>query len=204
MKKIAAVLVLLAGCSSPPPKTEAPKARPVKITHFYASEGAIPRGETVTICYGVEEARAVRLEPPLEPITPSFNRCIQAAPQATTEYKLTSEGTDGSTASANFTIVVGKPAPKKAAAPSAAPQRQLIKFFGTASNRVPRGQPVTLCYELAPGATSVSLSPGNRSLPLAPKHCFTEKPQASTTYILTAKDNSGAVDRVQVSVAVPE
>src|SRR5512139_3900309 len=52
----------------------------LKIYHFYAGTARIYRGEHVNICYGVANARAVRIEPPVDSITPSMNRCIAAEP----------------------------------------------------------------------------------------------------------------------------
>ncbi len=72
----------------------------LKITQFYANSGG---GKTL-LCYGVVNAKSVRIEPAIESITPSLSRCLQVSPRKTTEYKLTAE--DGSGHSVSQTIVV--------------------------------------------------------------------------------------------------
>jgi hypothetical protein len=68
----------------------------LKITQFYAS-GTL-------VCYGVANAKSVRIEPFIESITPSLSRCVQASPKRTTEYTLTAE--DGAGHSVSQAIMV--------------------------------------------------------------------------------------------------
>ena len=75
----------------------------LKILAFYASP-AISHGEKILICYGVANAKSVRIEPAVESIAPSLARCIETSPRSTTEYKLTAE--DGAGHSVAQTIVV--------------------------------------------------------------------------------------------------
>jgi hypothetical protein len=75
----------------------------LKITSFYAPP-AIHAGEKALVCYGVANAKRVRIEPDIESITPSLGRCIEAAPRKTTEFTLTAE--DGAGHSVSQTIVV--------------------------------------------------------------------------------------------------
>ena len=82
----------------------------VKITQFYATSGEITDAEHNTICYGVENAKTVRLEPPVENLTPALTRCIWVEPRQDTTYTLIAEGLDGSVDSASFPVHV-KPAP---------------------------------------------------------------------------------------------
>ncbi|MGA3189326.1 MAG: hypothetical protein ABSF22_19660 [Bryobacteraceae bacterium] len=72
----------------------------LKITQFYANYG----GAKTLVCYGVANAKSVRIEPAIEEITPSLGRCIEASPPKTTEYTLTAE--DGAGHSVTQTIVV--------------------------------------------------------------------------------------------------
>lgn len=72
----------------------------LKITQFYANYAP---GKTL-LCYGVANAKSVRIEPALESITPSLSRCIEASPRKTTEYTLTAE--DNAGRSVAQTIVV--------------------------------------------------------------------------------------------------
>jgi hypothetical protein len=59
------------------------------IQNFYASPGEIRRGGTVQLCYGVANAKTVKLEPQSNPVWPSYSRCIDVTPTKTTTYTLT-------------------------------------------------------------------------------------------------------------------
>jgi len=67
------------------------------IQSFYASPGAVHRGETVQLCYGVANAKTVKLEPQPNPVWPSYSRCVDVAPTKTTTYTLTVEDAAGNT-----------------------------------------------------------------------------------------------------------
>jgi hypothetical protein len=59
------------------------------IQSFYASPGVIHKGESVQLCYGVANARTVKLEPQENAVWPSHARCVSVSPQKTTTYTLT-------------------------------------------------------------------------------------------------------------------
>lgn len=77
-----------------------------KILAFYASPGLIHRGDTVDICYGVSNAKTVKLDPPEGNVWPSANRCMQVTPKKTTTYTLTIDDGKGNTANQQLTITV--------------------------------------------------------------------------------------------------
>lgn len=76
------------------------------IQMFYASPGAIHRGETTRLCYGVANAKTVKLEPQSNPVWPSFSRCVEVAPAKTTTYILTIEDASGNTKSQTLEVKV--------------------------------------------------------------------------------------------------
>jgi hypothetical protein len=78
----------------------------VKILQFYAMPGVLHAGERSSMCYGVVNAKTVRIEPEVEPIEPSLNRCLQISPRHDTRYTLTAEGADGKIVTASFVIKV--------------------------------------------------------------------------------------------------
>jgi len=80
----------------------------LKILAFYASPDILRRGEHTLLCYGVNDAKTVRLEPSVEEVWPSFTRCIQVSPRKDTEYKLTAEDAAGHSVSQSVTIRVGR------------------------------------------------------------------------------------------------
>jgi hypothetical protein len=77
-----------------------------EILTFYASPGRIQRGETAELCYGVSQAKSVRLEPQSSPVWPSLSRCVEVAPKRDTTYTLTIEDGKGNTRSATLAIEV--------------------------------------------------------------------------------------------------
>ena len=77
-----------------------------EILHFYASPGVVRRGETAQLCYGVSNAKKVRLEPQSGAVWPSFNRCVEIAPGKDTTYILTAEDAAGHTKTATLVVQV--------------------------------------------------------------------------------------------------
>jgi hypothetical protein len=60
----------------------------LKILDFYANPPAIRRGGHASICYGVNSAESVRIDPPVEQLHPAVSRCFEVSPVRDTEYKL--------------------------------------------------------------------------------------------------------------------
>ena len=67
------------------------------IQNFYATPGTIRRGESVQLCYGVANAKTVKLEPQSNPVWPSYSRCVDVTPTKSTIYTLTIADTAGNT-----------------------------------------------------------------------------------------------------------
>ncbi len=78
----------------------------LKILDFYASPSRVRRGQTSTICYGVNAAQSVRIDPPVEQLHPAVSHCLQVTPQRNTDYKLTIADAAGHTLSQSLTIEV--------------------------------------------------------------------------------------------------
>jgi hypothetical protein len=79
----------------------------LKILDFYASPPVIHRGQPATICYGVNAADRVRIDPPVQELHPAISRCLQVSPLKDTDYKLTAEDRAGHTVTQSLTIKVG-------------------------------------------------------------------------------------------------
>jgi hypothetical protein len=78
----------------------------LKILNFYATPGAIRRGGHATICYGVNAAQRVRIEPPVEQLHPAVSHCIGVSPLRDTDYKLTAEDRAGHAVTQRLTVKV--------------------------------------------------------------------------------------------------
>ena len=167
---------------------EAEAGRAVRIAQFYARAGEITDGEENLICYGVRNARSVRLEPPVESLSPSRNRCFFVEPHQDTTYKLVAEGDDGNQVSASFDVRV------KLAAPE-------IRMFAVSERKIVRGDAVTLCYGVA-HAARVHLEPDGWQLAPTAKNCARLYPKASMAFTLVATGVDGRTERKQFSVAV--
>lgn len=80
--------------------------RDLAIQNFYASAGAIYRGQSVQLCYGVANAKSVKLEPQPNPVWPSNTRCVKITPSKTTIYTLTITGAAGDTKTQSLEVIV--------------------------------------------------------------------------------------------------
>lgn len=76
------------------------------ILSFYASPGTIRRGDTAELCYGVSNAKSVRLEPQSGAVWPSYGRCVEVSPEKSTTYTLTADDGAGHVKAATLTIEV--------------------------------------------------------------------------------------------------
>jgi hypothetical protein len=76
------------------------------IQSFYASPGAVHKGESVQLCYDVANAKVVKLEPQPNDVWPSHARCVSVFPAKTTTYTLTISDTSGNTKSESLQVSV--------------------------------------------------------------------------------------------------
>ena len=80
----------------------------LKILSFYAAPPLIHAGESTLICFGVNAAKSVRIEPPVEELHPSLSRCFQVSPRHDTDYKLIAEDAGGHTLTESLRIRVAR------------------------------------------------------------------------------------------------
>ncbi len=97
-----------AGTPAPVPQVVQDEGTGVRILQFYTPAAEVAKGASTNICYGVQNARAVQINPPVEQVWPSLSRCFAVSASATTTYRLTAEGNDGRKVSAEFTLKVAK------------------------------------------------------------------------------------------------
>lgn len=83
---------------------------PVRILRFYASSGVLLTGEKAQLCYGVQNAKTVKIAPLVATLSPAANRCLEIVPKHTTHYTILAEGFDGKVVAQSLTLAVQKPA----------------------------------------------------------------------------------------------
>jgi hypothetical protein len=189
-----ALAVLYSGCSSQPQRPAARSessqqpAGPV-ITQFYASPPSIAKGEQALLCYGVENATALRLSPAVEKVWPAPTRCIEVRPSETTTYTLSADDGLGRSTSKSVAVTVGAARP------------HIIEVV-VSSLDVARGTPVRVCYSARNGA-AVQAGPGRFVGAHTPdKGCLLDTPQSTTTYKVVVTGQDGATDTETVTVKV--
>jgi hypothetical protein len=69
------------------------------IRTLYISPQAIHPGETAQLCYDVDNAKTVTLDPPVAEVWPSHTRCFDISPKKATNYTLTITDSAGKTVS---------------------------------------------------------------------------------------------------------
>ena len=186
---------MLTGCSSPERRAEAPAsssepspADAARITQFYTTKALVSRGDTALVCYGVENATAVWLEPPRQELSAALARCVEISPLVDTTYKLTAEGIDGKTVTAELKVSVGA-------------ARARIVNVTVSALEVKARDLVSICYTVE-NARAVTIDPIGFRGGSAPKGCATDQPRKSTTYTVSAVGAGGDKDRERVTVKV--
>jgi hypothetical protein len=202
-----ASLAVACGSSNPTatnPKPAVPPAnhlvpQPAKILLFYAAEPVIARGESVLLCYGVENAKSVRIEPPVEDLKPSFNRCFSIAPEKTAEYKFIATDEAGSEVSQRVEVRVEGVKHVERVRHHEEGSTGLIASFSADPKQVAPGQDVNVCYN-AIGADTVKLTPGLAG-PAAKLGCIKSAVSQTTTFTLEAT-KGGKTESKSIEVKV--
>jgi hypothetical protein len=168
----------------------------LKITQFLAREGVIVEDQSTVLCYGVLNAKSVRIDPPVGDVYPALNRCVDVSPHHDTKYTLTAEGNDGHTATAEVTLAV---TPDVENSPR-------ITSFKVTKHTVDQGKHYfTIAWEFA-NARKVSIDPPVFSTleDSAPFGQWVVAPDKTTTYTLTVMDKKGRKASKQLTVEVPK
>jgi hypothetical protein len=78
----------------------------LKIVSFSATPATVTAGGRVLLCYGVNNAAAVRMNPPVDGVGPALSRCVETHPRHTTEYTITATDSGGHSVSEKLTVRV--------------------------------------------------------------------------------------------------
>ena len=167
----------------------------VKILQFYAREASVTEGAKSVLCYGVLNARSVRIDPPVEGVSPALNRCVEIAPEKDTRYTLTAEGNDGRTVSETFVLGV---TPDQETLP------RITTFGISKKERDYTGKWIFSLTYAAQNPEEVSIEPPVfRPLHRSPMGSFYVAPERTTTYTLTVTGKRGHKTQRSVTVEVP-
>jgi len=178
----------LAACSRPseaPARQTAPPAA-VRILNFYATAPHLARGDKELLCYGVENAKTVWLEPPRRELSAALSRCVDVEPKETTTYTLTAEDASGGRAAQRLTVTLG------------AAKARILEVHVSALE-VDRGAPVSICWKAENAKVQVTPL---RSLQPSQPDCVVDTPLETTTYTITATGAAGDRDQEKVTVKV--
>jgi hypothetical protein len=167
----------------------------VKILQFYAREGNIVEGDKSVICYGVLNAKSVRIEPHLDGVSPALNRCVEVSAARQTRFTLTAEGNDGRSVSESFVLGVH---PDQDTLP------RITSFAIAKRERDYTGKWIFSLTWAAQNQEEVSIDPPVfPTLHRSPMGSFYVAPDRTTTYTLTATGKYGHKAQRQVTVQVP-
>jgi hypothetical protein len=173
----ALLLVLASGCTA--------FSQPV-IINFSANPGIITAGSSSTLIWNVTGANSVRIEPDLGYVAVAGTHAV--SPAATVTYTITASNGAGSvTASAVVTV-------------NPAPQPPLIASFTSNPAIITSGDTAVLQWNVN-GAGSVSIAPDIGAV--AASGTRNVSPKNTTTYTLTAVNNSGPVTATTVITVNP-
>jgi hypothetical protein len=187
-------LILLSACSgSKPPAAgtnqDKKPAFDLKITQFYSDPAVVRGSGKANLCYGVEGATKVTLDPPVEDMWPSMVRCFEVTPKTTTTYTLTAENASGQKVTQKTMIQVGPPTVK-------------IVEVSVNSMTVKAGESFPFCVR-AINAVKWTLSAGQwRTPPDSRGGCAVDYPKQTTTYVITAIGAMGETDSERVTATV--
>lgn len=78
----------------------------IRFLGFSADRGLLNRGQSTELCYGIVNAKTLTLNPPVEPVAPSYHHCVEITPKTTTTYTLTADDGKGHTKSESLTVRV--------------------------------------------------------------------------------------------------
>ena len=172
----------------------------MKITHFYSAVPVVSSGEKALVCYGVENANAVSMTPPVERLTPSLNRCFDVTPRRTTHYVLMAAGAGGQSATASFDITVLSTPSTGPVAIEAVPGPSIEYFRDDGATREGDNEFHRLCFATR-GATQVRVNPAVVPPMNTPLGCFTARVDRTTIFTLFAYDERGHATSQRLTIS---
>ncbi len=78
----------------------------IKFTSMSLDASSVKPGESAKLCYGVVNAATVKIDPPVEPLKPTYLHCFDVTPKRTTTYTITADDGKGHTKSESLELKV--------------------------------------------------------------------------------------------------
>jgi hypothetical protein len=174
--------------------TQPPAVAAVNISSFTVDPSTVPAGAPAQLCYAVENASGVRLEPGVGATKPT-NDCVNISAGQTTVYTLTAVGADGKPVTRQVTLNVE----------TAPPAARIVSF--EVLREIGPGGPgdvqFRLCYEVR-DANHAELDNNGGKVVLNAPRCQQVRPRQTTVYTLSATGADGRTVSRQVTVAAIE
>lgn len=171
----------------------------MKITQFYATPNQVTPGGRALLCYGVEFASTVKIEPYPEKLPVAVSKCVEVFPKQTQSYKLTATGRDGKTVEQTVPLTVDSSIVARPESPGGAPR---LRDLAISSQKVKKGDLVSFCFK-SDNATAVVGGPGRfQKGGIAASDCLLDQPQKTTTYRVTVRNAAGQSDSDAITVKV--
>ena len=159
-----------------------PPGPPPRVLSFSVNPTAIrPNGQS-ELCYEVENAASVRIEPNIGERKPATQECLTVTAAQTTKYVLTVVAADGATTSQEIILNVEE----------MPPLAEVLRFEVQRQNGPggPDDIQFRLCYEVR-NAEHAEIDNDGGAVVLNRPNCQPIKPQQTTTYTLTATGSDG-------------
>jgi hypothetical protein len=161
-----------------------------RVVSFTVDPATVPANGQAQLCYEVENATSVKIEPNIGERNPATKECLTVSAEQTTTYTLTAVGPDGKTTTQVVTLTVDVP-----------PLARIVRFEVSRDNG-PGGEndvQFRLCYEVR-NAQRAEIDNEGGAVVLNEPHCQQVKPQQVTTYTLSATGSDGRTVTSQVTV----
>jgi hypothetical protein len=163
-----------------------------KIINFYPRDSVLVEGNKTVLCYGVTNAKSVKIDPPVDGVSPALSRCVEVEPKRETQYTLTATGADGRTVSQSTTIQIG-------ADTSALPKITAFKVEKCSKDY--SGDAIFSMTFADQNAEEVSIEPAAfQPLHGAPFGNFSARVAKTTSYTLTVTGKHGHVAKKQLTL----
>ena len=185
----------MSSASQVPPSSGSPNAP--RVLRFTAFPDHVAAGESLGLCYDVENGARIRIDPDIGDVDARDQKCVTARPTETTTYVLTVHAPDGGSTRQTVLVHVGV---ENAAVATTGADRARILIFSPRPGSIATRRATTLCYAVS-GAVRASIQPAVGEVEAANElTCVRVAPRETTTYELTAYGRDGVPVRQHVVI----